>query len=94
MSYDYEQATRHRVAPASTPELVHLVPTPSPAPTPTATPAPAPATPAPAADGSNSLAATGAGQSAPLGLAGLALVAGGLLVGLVTVLKRRRPRAE
>ncbi|GLK17238.1 amidase [Herbiconiux flava] len=98
MSYDYEQATLHRVAPASTPELVHLAPTPTPTPTPTATPAPAPApapaTPAPAADGSNSLAATGAGQSAPLGLAGLALVAGGLIVGLVTVLKRRRPRAE
>lgn len=44
MSYDYEQATLHRVAPASTPELVAAEPTPEPTVTPTAEPT---ATPVP-----------------------------------------------
>ncbi|QHC72830.1 amidase [Rathayibacter sp. VKM Ac-2805] len=38
MSYDYEQATLHRVAPASTPELAVTEPTPEPTATPTAPP--------------------------------------------------------
>ncbi|MCM6764398.1 amidase family protein [Rathayibacter sp. ZW T2_19] len=40
MSYDYEQATMHRVAPASTPELVATEPTPEPTATPEPTVAP------------------------------------------------------
>ncbi|MGF0118951.1 MULTISPECIES: amidase [unclassified Pseudoclavibacter] len=40
MSYDYEQATLHRVAPSTTPELAIEVPTPTPTPTPTTTAGP------------------------------------------------------
>jgi amidase len=42
MSYDYEQATLHRVAPASTPELLAVEPTPEPTASPTASPTVAP----------------------------------------------------
>ncbi|PPG27983.1 amidase [Pseudoclavibacter sp. RFBB5] len=38
MSYDYEQATQHRVAPSTTPELAIEAPTPTPTPTTTAGP--------------------------------------------------------
>ncbi|WP_440709047.1 amidase family protein [Herbiconiux sp. YIM B11900] len=87
MSYDYEQATLHRVAPASTPELDHAAavdpePTPTPAPTGAATPAP---------EAGAALAATGTGTgSAAVGaLAGLLLLAGAATM-VVTSLKRRR----
>lgn len=42
MSYDYEQATLHRVAPASTPELSAVEPTPQPTASPTVSPTVAP----------------------------------------------------
>ena len=48
MGYDYEQATQHRTAPASTPELEAVTPTPTdPAPTDPAPTDPAPTDPAP-----------------------------------------------
>lgn len=84
MSYDYEQATLHRVAPSSTPELVHAV---TPEPTATATPVPT-ATATPVAG--PALAATGTSSAAPLGLAGLVLLVGGAVTLALGSLRRRR----
>jgi amidase len=90
MAYDYEQATQHRVAPASTPELVHLAPAPVPSPAPSTSPVDPAPTSAPAATGAATLAATGAESGAPLGILGGLLLAGGLLAGLVTTRRSRR----
>ncbi|MDF2441852.1 MAG: amidase [Subtercola sp.] len=97
MSYDYEQATLHRVAPSTTPELAHAVPvtptpTPTPEPTTTATAAPT-AAPSPSATavagGSNpELAATGMDGAAASGLAGLLLLLGGAVTLAITRRKR------
>ena len=84
MSYDFEQATQHRVAPSTTPELAHAVPA---DPTPTPTPS---ATSLPAADGpSSTLAATGTDVAPPSGFAGLLLLVGGAATLAITRRKRR-----
>ncbi|PRY69378.1 amidase [Glaciihabitans tibetensis] len=89
MSYDYEQATLHRVAPASTPELLRptlLVPADGVTDDvePAAKPAPGPAT----------LAATGAGHTLPGAVFGLSLLLGGAIALLLTTFGRRRPSAS
>ncbi|NQX12668.1 amidase [Microbacteriaceae bacterium VKM Ac-2855] len=91
MSYDYEQATLHRVAPSTTPELTHAVaPVETATPTPSATPSPA-ATPTTAATASGAtLAATGTEGVAASGIAGLLLLLGGAATLLVSSLRRRR----
>lgn len=101
MSYDYEQATLHRVAPASTPELAAAVPTPGPtaAPTgaPTAVPTPEPTTQPVASTGPvrtatpkpAALASTGAQDTTGLAALAIALVAGGVGALVLTVARRR-----
>ncbi|MFB2585786.1 amidase [Herbiconiux liukaitaii] len=90
MSYDYEQATLHRVAPTSTPELAHALPVePTPTPSPTSTPAPA------GSGEASTLAATGSAAGTTGGLAGLLL----LVAGAGTVVwgftrRRSLPRAH
>lgn len=102
MSYDYEQATLHRVAPASTPELTAAVePTPEPSVTPTGAPTAVP-TPEPTAQPVAStapvptatakpaaLASTGAQDTTGLAALAFALVAGGVGALVLTVARRR-----
>ncbi len=102
MSYDYEQATLHRVAPASTPELrVAVEPTPEPSVTPTGAPTDVP-TPEPTAQPVAStapvptatakpaaLASTGAQDTTGLAALAFALVAGGVGALVLTVARRR-----
>jgi amidase len=94
MSYDYEQATLHRVAPSTTPELAHAIPAePTPTPSPTATTEP-PATSAPAGSGDPTLAATGS-EAAPGGFAGLLLLVAGAGAVVWGIIRRRStPRAQ
>jgi amidase len=85
MSYDYEQATQHRVAPSSTPELAHTVPV--------GTTDPVVADPA-VVDPAGTLPPTGAGQTVPSAFFGLALLLGGAAAMVFTQLARRRARLE
>jgi amidase len=101
MSYDYEQATLNRVAPASTPELA-AAPTPEPTASPTAPPveptaeptatagpvAPAP-TPKPTAKPGAALAHTGAEGTTGLAALAFALIAGGAGALALTATRRR-----
>jgi amidase len=80
MSYDYEQATQHRVPPTSTPELDHSA---------AVIPVETAAAPVAAAE-AGALAATGStGEGSSAALA-LALVAGGLSAVVLTATRRRR----
>lgn len=77
MSYDYEQATQHRVPPTSTPELDHSVAV---VPTETGSVAAAPGT----------LAATGTTVDGARATLALALVTGGLSAVVLAATRRRR----
>jgi amidase len=84
MSYDYEQATQHRVAPSSTPELVHTV----------AVGTTDPASPDLAVvDPAGTLPPTGASQTVPGVFFGLVLLVGGAAAMVFTQLARRRTRS-
>ncbi|WP_301216218.1 amidase [Agreia sp. PsM10] len=91
MGYDYEQATRHRAAPSTTPELAH----PTPQPQPTETPAPAPGdtgstTPSTASTSGDRLAATGVTGTGVWLSAGIAV----LFAGAGSLALRRSRRQE
>jgi amidase len=86
MSYDYEQATQHRVAPASTPELLRAVPGDAVDPVVAGDPAAVVVNPA------GELPPTGAGQTLPGVFFGLVLLIGGTIAMVLTRFTRRRAR--
>jgi amidase len=86
MSYDYEQATQHRVAPASTPELLRAAPGDTVVPVIVGGPAAVAVNPA------GELPPTGAGQTLPGVFFGLVLLVGGTVAMVLTRFTRRRAR--
>jgi amidase len=92
MAHAYEQATRHRVAPASTPELEAAAVPPATDDATAAAPAAAPAGSAPQALGAARVTGAGVNTGAQnLAIsAGLALVAGGVVACAAALLRRRR----